>query len=174
MTRFRFQLAGRTYEVGVPEVISPPHISVETGGTRRSVTILRHDPDEGLLEFLVDHRPVSAKIQLETAEAVEVSIGGAVIKLLKPAAATPQVRPTVSLMAPSAREKNVLRAQIPGRVVSVDVKRGQRVRKGDPVLIVESMKMEATVRAPFDGQVREVKVAAGEVVTSGRELLVFD
>lgn len=173
MTRHRFLVAARTYEVSIPEAISPPQLSVELGGNKRSITILRYDQDEGRLEFLVDHRPVSAKIQSETADSVEVSIDGVVVKLLKPTAVTTKEKAGVPAVVPRAHEKNMVRAQIPGKVVSVDVQPGQRVRKGDPVLIIESMKMEATIRAPFDGQVREVKVAPGEVITPGRELVVF-
>jgi acetyl/propionyl-CoA carboxylase alpha subunit/acetyl-CoA carboxylase carboxyltransferase component len=54
----------------------------------------------------------------------------------------------------------VVRAGWPAFVISVLVQPGDRVAAGDPVVVLESMKMETTVTAPFSGEVAEVHVAA--------------
>jgi acetyl-CoA/propionyl-CoA carboxylase biotin carboxyl carrier protein len=57
-----------------------------------------------------------------------------------------------------------VRSPMPGAVVAVQVTPGQLVRKGAPLLVVEAMKMEHTLVAPFDGTVEEVTVRLGAQV----------
>jgi 3-methylcrotonyl-CoA carboxylase alpha subunit len=66
-----------------------------------------------------------------------------------------------------------LRSPLPGRVVGVAVSAGQRVRKGEPLLSLEAMKMEHTLRAGVEGVVSEVFVKQGEQVAEGSTLLVL-
>jgi len=64
-----------------------------------------------------------------------------------------------------------LAAPMPGRIIAVMVKPGDRVTKGAPLLILEAMKMEHTIFAPGDGVVQEIHYAASEQVPEGAELL---
>ena len=63
-----------------------------------------------------------------------------------------------------------LYAPMPGRTVSVAMRQGQAVKKGQTVLILEAMKMELALQAPFDGFVTELSVAAGDQVSEGAVL----
>jgi 3-methylcrotonyl-CoA carboxylase alpha subunit len=63
-----------------------------------------------------------------------------------------------------------LYAPMPGRTVSVAVRQGQPVSKGQTLLILEAMKMELALQAPFDGFVSELAVAAGDQVSEGAVL----
>jgi 3-methylcrotonyl-CoA carboxylase alpha subunit len=64
-----------------------------------------------------------------------------------------------------------LTAPMPGRVVSFAVKPGDAVIKGQPLAIMEAMKMEHTIAAPTDGIVDELLYAPGDQVAEGAELL---
>ena len=64
-----------------------------------------------------------------------------------------------------------LAAPMPGRVIKLFVEPGRPVKKGEPLLILEAMKMEHTITAPADGTVKEIHYAAGEQVLEGAELL---
>jgi 3-methylcrotonyl-CoA carboxylase alpha subunit len=66
-----------------------------------------------------------------------------------------------------------LAAPMPGKVIQVMVKEGSRVAKGDPLLILEAMKMEHTITAPADGVVRAIHYGAGEQVLEGAELITM-
>lgn len=66
---------------------------------------------------------------------------------------------------------DVLRADMPGVVVSVDCKAGQQVESGDVLLVTESMKMQVSVVAPRDGTIEAVLVEAGETFDKGAELV---
>jgi biotin carboxyl carrier protein len=65
----------------------------------------------------------------------------------------------------------VVKALMPGRVVRVLVAKGDTVRKGAGLLILEAMKMENEIQAPADGTVDELFVEPGQTVESGAELL---
>jgi 3-methylcrotonyl-CoA carboxylase alpha subunit len=67
-----------------------------------------------------------------------------------------------------------LTAPMPGSVVSVLVKAGDKVAKGQPLIIMEAMKMEHTIVAPFDGKVEAVYFAAKEQVKEGAELVALE
>jgi len=68
-------------------------------------------------------------------------------------------------------DEGALEAPMPGRVSALRVAVGQRVRKGDELLVVEAMKMENALRAPRDGVVRALHVGVGEMVAPGRPLV---
>ena len=59
---------------------------------------------------------------------------------------------------------------MPGKVVSVNVKFGAKVKQGDAILVLEAMKMEHTLAAPFDGKVVALNAKAGSQVSEGVEL----
>jgi biotin carboxyl carrier protein len=67
-----------------------------------------------------------------------------------------------------------LRSLMPGIVRAVLVKPGQSVSPGQPLVILEAMKMENELRAEHEGVVREVKVCAGTPVEGGAPLVVLD
>ena len=60
-----------------------------------------------------------------------------------------------------------LLAPMPGRVIAVPVTQGQRVTRGERLLVLEAMKMEQALLAPFDGVVAELKAVEGAQVTEG-------
>jgi propionyl-CoA carboxylase alpha chain len=67
-----------------------------------------------------------------------------------------------------------LLAPMPGTVVSVAVEKGQQVEAGQPVLVLEAMKMQHTVRAPGPGTVTEIDVEPGAQVAAGEVLAVVE
>ncbi len=66
---------------------------------------------------------------------------------------------------------SVIRAPMPGLVKALMVAAGQVVAKGEPLAILEAMKMEHTLVAPFDTEVAEILVAAGDQVEDGAMLV---
>jgi 3-methylcrotonyl-CoA carboxylase alpha subunit len=63
---------------------------------------------------------------------------------------------------------------MPGHVLQVLVQAGERVSRGQPLMIIEAMKMEHTVRAPAEGVVQAVNFATGDRVEEGVELLELE
>lgn len=67
--------------------------------------------------------------------------------------------------------KGALKAPMPSVVVEVKVNVGDKVEKGQAVVVLESMKTETVLRAEVDGVVKSVGCAKGEMVEEGRELV---
>ena len=67
-----------------------------------------------------------------------------------------------------------VKAHITGVVFQIPTKVGDRVATGDPVIVLESMKMEIPVEAPRAGVVKEIKVAEGQTVQEGDTVAVLE
>ncbi len=69
--------------------------------------------------------------------------------------------------------ENVLLCPMPGLVVEVRVKKGDRVFRGQDLVSIESMKMESFVASPCDGEVEEVLALPGQAVEADEILVRF-
>jgi biotin carboxyl carrier protein len=67
-----------------------------------------------------------------------------------------------------------IKAHITGVVFQVTAKTGDAVAAGDPVIVLESMKMEIPVEAPRAGTVTEIRVAEGQTVHEGETVAVIE
>ncbi len=66
-----------------------------------------------------------------------------------------------------------LTAPMPGKIIAVNVAPGAQVERGQPLLVMEAMKMEHTITAPADGEVETVQHGVGEQVAEGAVLIVM-
>jgi len=73
----------------------------------------------------------------------------------------------------AAAKVNELKAPMPGLIVDIRVVPGQAVLKGDPLLVLEAMKMENILKAPADGTVSNLKIALRDNVQKGQVLVQF-
>lgn len=67
-----------------------------------------------------------------------------------------------------------IKASMPGKVIDVLVKAGERVDPKQGLLVIEAMKMENEIKAPGAGEVKEIRVRAGQAVESGEVLVVLE
>jgi pyruvate carboxylase subunit B len=91
-----------------------------------------------------------------------VSIGGSNVEV---ASVTPQ-------KAPRGEVEGGIKSNMQGMVLKVNVSRGSVVKKGEPLIVLEAMKMENPIHSPIDGKVTEIFVDTGDVVQNGDVLLV--
>jgi acetyl-CoA/propionyl-CoA carboxylase biotin carboxyl carrier protein len=80
------------------------------------------------------------------------------------------VRTSAVSSAQDAQADGDLRAPMPGQVLLIPAGAGHKVRAGDPVVVLESMKMELVLTAPVDGEVTELSVAVGDTVAVDQPL----
>jgi biotin carboxyl carrier protein len=71
-------------------------------------------------------------------------------------------------------DEDSLESPMPGKVLKLLAKYGDEVVNGQPLLIIEAMKMEFTVRAPHDGQIKAVHYQEGDQVAVGDVLVEME
>ncbi len=98
---------------------------------------------------------------------VEVAEGGQLANV-QPAAVAP-----VAAAPPAASSSETVAAVLAGNIFKVHVKAGDSVEQGDPLLVVEAMKMETVVASPTAGTVTDVFVSDGDVVAVGDALVAI-
>lgn len=96
---------------------------------------------------------------------VEENVGGAVAAPKTATVAAPKAAPAQKKV--SAAGSIEVKAGAAGKVFKLEASVGQKVAKGDPVIIIEAMKMEIPVVAPEDGTVASIDVAVGDSVEAG-------
>lgn len=69
---------------------------------------------------------------------------------------------------------NEVKAPMPGLIVAIKVEPGQEVKKGDPLLILEAMKMENILKSPGDGQIKSIQVNLRDNVEKNQVLILFN
>ncbi len=74
----------------------------------------------------------------------------------------------------NTKGKKVVVAPLPGKILSVNVKKGDFVKKGDLLLVIEAMKMENEIFASQDGTVTDVLVNTGDYVSTGDKLVIME
>lgn len=139
------------------QLISPTTLSSTVNDEYARVTVVSQPPAPTM----------PATSASNTMERLHVFRGGAKTTLVLP---SPKWLLSLSEDILSAA-KGALRAPMPSLVVEVRVKLGERVEKGQAVIVLESMKTETVLRADVSGVVKAVGCKNGEMVEEGRELV---
>jgi 3-methylcrotonyl-CoA carboxylase alpha subunit len=121
------------------------HVALRHGGETRAVALREHQELEG--------------VATAAGESILVFSEGQAFAFTLPGAGGAAGGATAS--------DGSLLSPMPGRIISVEVRQGDKVAKGQKLLTLEAMKMEHSLAAPFDGIVAELKAAEGAQVTEG-------
>lgn len=76
--------------------------------------------------------------------------------------------------AAQKKKKMKIKAQMPGKIIKLNVIVGQNVEKGQTLIIMEAMKMENEIKAHASGVVVQISIEAGQAVETGHELAVIE
>lgn len=137
---------GKTYEVDFVSVSDQPVYSLIADGKSHEAYV--RESDEGW-QVLLRGRLYPVKVEDEREKRLRAAAGGGVAE----------------------SGEFHLKAPMPGLVVAVPVTEGQQVKKGQVLVILESMKMQNELKSPRDGIVSRVRVRAGESVEQKQPLL---
>ena len=168
--------AGDAWRVGGPP--AAVEVALESGGERR---VLRVDRAAGVVED-GDRRFAVHPTASPSPEALRLEIDGVLHEFFvarEPHAVTVGHRGRAHVFrrpeqflhdATAAVADGAVAAPMPGTILSVNGEVGGTVRAGETLVVLEAMKMEIALQAPFDGTVAELDAAAGQQVALGRPL----
>ena len=148
MKEFTFKINGAEYKCAVEEI------------------------EAGLTNVTVNGKTYQVETEKPAAPAPKPAAPKAAPVAAAPAAApAPAAEPKAA--APVAADGVKVKSPLPGSVIKVVVTEGQAIKKGDTLLVLESMKMENPIMAEQDGTVKQIVVAAGQNVMQDDVLLVL-
>ena len=93
-----------------------------------------------------------------------------------PVVATPVRKPVVAetpKASPASSAGRVIKSPLPGVILSLEVSKGQRVKRGQRIAVIEAMKMENDILAEVDGNIVDVHVSQGESVLEGAKIVTI-
>jgi biotin carboxyl carrier protein len=161
MRRYTLEVGGKPFVIDVQEVAAD-RFTVLVEGQEYEV---RLSSDEDVAEAQITPEIVQGRgAHIPVAEPVKRSP----TPHTSPAAAMP---PPLSRGATNGQVVGALTAPMPGKILSVEVGHGDRVSRGQTLVILEAMKMKNAIKSPYDGVVLEIKVRADQTVAHG-DLLV--
>lgn len=162
MHRLAIEIDGRQYEVSL-DALAPNSMEIEATVDGEIVTVILPALNRTAMEIewvIVDGRPHEISFDRD-------------LRWLKSSRGTHQlaIRDLTAATAPPVSRDGRVKAPIPGQIRRLLVQRGQRVRVGQALLILEAMKMENEIRAPRPGVVMAMHVREGQQVALDEVLL---
>ncbi|HXV45729.1 MAG TPA: biotin/lipoyl-containing protein [Nitrososphaera sp.] len=146
-------------------------VLVKIGGKQHTLRLLKSGTNE--FEFVLDNTFHHAKILQSGSAEVKLVLDGQPLTVKKHSKLTEVLEKASALGGAGGGDRN-LASQIPGRVVSIVAKVGSEVKKGDVIVVLESMKMQVAVRAHKDGSLKEIKVKQGASVARNDVLAIIE
>ena len=158
-------IEGKTYEIDINE-----SGEILADGQRLEVDF-QSVADEPIYSMLLNGESFEAHVS-PGENAVEVLLRGQLFLVNVEDERQRRLRETSGVGMIEEGEFNMA-APMPGMVVAVPVEEGQKVQKGDDLIILESMKMQNELKAPRDGTISRIRVGAGDSVDQNQVLLTL-
>ena len=146
-------------------------VLVRIAGKQHTLRLLKTGTNE--FEFMFENTFHHAKILQSGSAEVKLMLDGQPLTVKKHSKLTEVLEKASALTGAGGGDRN-LTSQIPGRVVNIVAKTGAEVKKGDVILVLESMKMQVAVKAHKDGTLKEIKVKQGASVARYDVLAVIE
>ncbi|PWH19466.1 MAG: acetyl-CoA carboxylase biotin carboxyl carrier protein subunit [Anaerolineae bacterium] len=123
----------------------------------------------------LDQRPIRATVDGYTYEVYPVEEKTEKPQKRTTSGAIPSNQPTITpAKTATANAFNTVKSPIPGIVTRVEVMVGQEVKEGDPLCVIEAMKMKNTIRSPRSGVIKFIPIEVGKHVRHNEVLIEFE
>ena len=116
------------------------------------------------LEFIFDNSYCEIRVLESTSTDLKILLNGNPLTLKKHSKLAEILEKSAG-RGGGGSSQNSISSQIPGRVISVSISKGDSVKKGDNIVVLESMKMQVAIKSPRDGVIKELKVKEGQSIS---------
>jgi biotin carboxyl carrier protein len=164
----RYELNGPDGIFVAEAIRTPDGFEVTIGESTYKLKLRRGVTRDGLVAEVSD-KPVYVTLMGADGQRVDLSIEGERLSFRCLVAAPEKVSKPSAASTP----KEFLLAPMPGRVISLMTKKGDEVEQGDPLVVIESMKMETAIRSDRKGIIEAILVDEGSTVKRDQALLKF-
>lgn len=168
---FKIEDLALTLNAEIVKRVSGDEMVIKIGDKEHKLHILYSNSNE--VEFMLDNSYHYAKyVQVNSAD-MKLIVDGDLITVSKFAELRSIAQKSSGGQSSSAAQRS-LTSSIPGRVVSVVAKLNEEIKKGDVVVVLESMKMQVAIKAHKDGTVKELKVKEGSGVSRNDVVAIIE
>ncbi len=143
---------------------SENELSLDVNGRRYNVVLEGRQGNE--LQFSVNGKKLLVEYHDEGMNRVTLGLSGSRLEYYRGIG--------VVHAGTSPSPGSVIKSPLPGRIIDVKVSPGQQVKPGDPLVVMESMKMETTIRADRDAIISSLHATKGEFIKKGQPLLTYE
>lgn len=126
-----------------------------------------------ILEFIFDNSYCEIKVLESTSTDLKILLNGNPLTLKKHSKLAEIIEKSAG-RGGGGSSQNSISSQIPGRVISVSISKGDSVKKGDNIVVLESMKMQVAIKSPRDGVIKELKVKEGQSISRNDVVAVLE
>jgi biotin carboxyl carrier protein len=125
------------------------------------------------LEFIFDNSYCEIRVLESTSTDLKILLNGNPLTLKKHSKLAEILEKSAG-RGGGGSSQNSISSQIPGRVISVSISKGDSVKKGDNIVVLESMKMQVAIKSPRDGVIKELKVKEGQSISRNDVVAVLE
>jgi len=169
MARYQVTVDGKEFDITL-EYRSEQFVASVNG---RNYTVTQTPLSEGRSLLLIDNESLEVDVHSHNGSGERhVFMAGIEILTTIEDYAVAQMRKAAGIS--HVTMDDVLKAPMPGLVLDIKVHQGDKVTKGQPLVVVEAMKMENIIKAKQAGAVKAIRVQAGASVEKGDILLEFE
>lgn len=126
-----------------------------------------------ILEFIFDNSFYEIRVLESTSTDLKILLNGNPLTLKKHSKLAEILEKSAG-RGGGGSSQNSISSQIPGRVISVSISKGDSVKKGDNIVVLESMKMQVAIKSPRDGVIKELKVKEGQSISRNDVVAVLE
>lgn len=169
-------------QIKIDEFSEELHGKIE-GFNRSGDLVLKINDKEHLLkiieigtdkfEFIFDNKFHEAKIAESTSTELKIVLDNQILVLKKHSKLSEIIEKSTS-SAGGANSMNTISSQIPGRVISIAISKGDEVKQGDSIVVLESMKMQVAIKSHRDGKIRDLKVKEGQSISRNDVVAILE
>jgi biotin carboxyl carrier protein len=147
------------------------NLVVQINGSDHLINVIDIKSDK--FEYLFDNAYHEIKILDVTSTELKILLDGQSMLLKKHGKLTEIIEKS-SAASGGNTSQNTISSQIPGRVISIAVNKGDAVKQGDNIVVLESMKMQVAIKSPRDGTVRDLKVKEGQSISRNDVVAILE
>ena len=147
------------------------NLIIEINGTEHLIKIVEIKTDR--FEFIFDNTFHEVKLNESTSTELKLILDNMPM-ILKKHSKLSEIIEKSNALSGGANSQNTISSQIPGRVISIAINKGDTVKQGDNIVVLESMKMQVAIKSHRDGTIRELKVKEGQSISRNDVVAILE